>query len=439
MPLTLYRRHTRTCTKGYPQNYRVMFPTTKQLRAQDCQCPIAAEGRLGNEFVTNKSLRTPDWGEAQRTAKSWEEWGQTTQPEVEADLENITVGYAVESFLASVGPQGRNIEKNSLSQYNVLLNLRLLPYCNLKAYTLLREFDSLDTTTKFVESWVNLNPTKNRKTVPLPKEPVPLADSTKKSQLELLRIFLGYCERRGWLAFNQAKEIKISTKTQAKFGMEPYEEEWFFDEVSKFTDGHYRSGQENAIELRTFCLTMRHTGLRISEMVMCNDTSLVPRASGEGWAIKIFQKKTKEWVYIPIPAFVEAALRKLPIKGRREGKRYWFWTCVGMEKSAINNFYMRIMKIVKRVETDKTKGPFTHPVSPHTFRHTFSIRHLNAGTDIKQVSRWLGHKSVTVTEKHYSHAIHGTMVASEEAYDASMKRQGELEANRKRRQLAVLR
>src|SRR2546427_1799506 len=102
------------------------------------------------------------------------------------------------------------------------------------------------------------------------------------------------------------------------------------------------------------------------------------------------------------------------------GRRYWFWTCEGDDETARNNWYTKIQKIIKSVDKQK---PFLHSVSPHSFRHTFSISHLNAGTDIKFVSRWLGHKSVTITEKHYSHAIRGTMLASEEAYDASMERQ----------------
>ena len=439
MPLTLYRRHTKGCSQGYPQNQRVFFPATKALRSRDCQCPIAAEGKLSNTvFITNRSLQTNDWTEAQNTAGQWEKWGQPTKPEAE-DATNPTVLYAVTSFKASVGPTGRNIEPNSLGQYSVLLEQRLLPWCKLKGYEVLKEFESLDVCSKFVESWRNLNPTRNRKNVPPPQKPVPLADSTKKSQLELFRIFLQYCVGRDWLKHNKAKEIRIEIKTAAKFGMEPHEEEWFFDEVGKFTDGHYRTGQANAVELRTFCLTMRHTGLRISDTVALDDTALMTRASGDGWAIKVYQKKTKEWVYIPIPTFLEAALRKLPIKGQKGGKRFWFWTCAGTQKSAKNNFYMRIMKIVRRVEKSANKGRFAHAVTPHTFRHTFSISHLNAGTDIKIVSRWLGHKSVTVTEKHYAHAVHGTMLASDEAYDASMRRQEEMAAKRKRRQIAAVR
>lgn len=445
MPLTVYRRHTKTCTKGYPQNLRIQKSGNKTLRfvngqapavVKDCECPIAAEGVLTLEgYITNRSTRTNDWTEAQAIADQWEQWGSTMPPAIE-DPVNPTVQYAVESFMTSIGPQGKNIEDSSQRHYNVLLRKRLLPYCELKQYTLIREFDSLDVTTKFTESWVNLNPTKGKKNVLVPKTPVPLQDSSKKSQLELLRIFFEYCKERGWLDHNQAKKIKFSSKTEAKFGMEPHEEQWFFEEIERFTDGHYQTGQENALELKLFCLVMRHAGLRISDALMLNDTALVPRASGEGWAARIYQKKTKEWAYIPIPAFLEADLRRLPFKGEKEGKRYWFWTAEGKLKTAAGNAHRRVVKIVRRVE--KEHGPFAHTVTPHTFRHTFSIRHLNAGTGIKLVSRWLGHKSTAVTEKHYAHAIQSTLLASEEAYDLSLQRQDEQAARAKRARIAVV-
>jgi len=41
------------------------------------------------------------------------------------------------------------------------------------------------------------------------------------------------------------------------------------------------------------------------------------------------------------------------------------------------------------------------------------------------VSRWLGHATVAITEKHYGHANRATHIASEAAYDESMRRQAE--------------
>ena len=382
MALTLYRRHTIHCIKSYPQNLRIYFSSTKRERNKDCECPICGEGKLLNEGrVSNRSLKTTDWLAAQQIAYLWEEWGATTEPLPE----NPTVQYAVSSFLTSQGPQGRNVEKNTYHGFDVLLNQRLLPFA--KGFASIRVFDDLDVCTKFVESWVNL------------QVGGPLADSTKKTEVERLRFFLNYCLDRGWMEHNYAKKIKFTFQTEKKFGLSPEEERKLFAAIKNQ-------------DLRVFCLVMRHGGLRISDTTVLNNTQLVTRASGHGWALKLFQKKTKEWVYIPIPEHVADELRALPFVD----DMHWFWNGKDDPESVSDNWYAKLKTVVNKLN-------FNRPVSPHTLRHTFCISHLNAGTDIKFVSRWCGHKSTTVTEKHYAHAIHGTLVASDHAYDESMRRQ----------------
>ena len=94
--------------------------------------------------------------------------------------------------------------------------------------------------------------------------------------------------------------------------MEPDEEDRVFKAIEIFPDGRGGYGAYNASELRAFCLVMRYGGLRISDATTLNDTQLVERASGQGCALRVFQKKTQEWVYIPIPGFVEEELRGGP-------------------------------------------------------------------------------------------------------------------------------
>jgi integrase len=382
MTLTLYRRHTASCIKHYPQNLRVYYPATKRERTKDCECPIAAEGKLSDEGrITNRSLKTSNWLEAQETARTWEKWGATSEPLPK----DPTVQYAVSSFLTSQGPQGRNVEHNTYYGFDVLLNQRLIPFS--KGFAGIRAFDDLDVCTKFVESWVNLQAGGS------------LADSTKKTEVERLRFFLNYCKDRGWVKNNYAKKIKITFQTVKKFGLSPEEEKALFSAIK-------------TSQLRVFCLVMRHSGLRISDTTVLNSAQLVTRASGHGWALKLFQKKTKEWVYIPIPLDVAAELRALPFV---DGK-HWFWDGEEDTETVADCWYGRMKAVVSKLG-------FNRPVSPHTLRHTFCISHLNAGTDIKFVSRWCGHKSTAVTEKHYAHAVLGTLVASDQAYDESMRRQ----------------
>jgi len=177
-------------------------------------------------------------------------------------------------------------------------------------------------------------------------------------------------------------------------------------------------GQYNAVELAAFCRVMRFTGLRISDVTMLHEKQIVKRHGGEGWAIEAFQIKTNEWVRVPVPFSLVEQLRALQVKGRCAGKSYWFWSCNGELKTAITNWRDRVTRLLKLAQK---AGQFEHSSSPYTFRHTFAISHLNAGVDIKVVSRWLGHRSITTTEKHYSHAIRETHVTAERLYDESLK------------------
>jgi integrase/recombinase XerD len=43
----------------------------------------------------------------------------------------------------------------------------------------------------------------------------------------------------------------------------------------------------------------------------------------------------------------------------------------------------------------------------HRFRHTFAVDLLSKGVGIEDVSRLLGHKSIKITERHYSAWVKG--------------------------------
>ena len=344
-------------------------------------------------YITNKATGTTSWEDASKTVTEWDQWGDFLPPKPE-EKKDPDIPYAIESFLASMGPNGRNLDQTTVKKFEILLRQRLVPFAQHHGYGLIRNFEDLDAVTKFVESWRNLNPNRNKKVEgPLPLKP--LANSTKRADLERFRAFLRYCEERTWLMTNQAKKLHFKSKVEKKFGFEPDEEARVFQAIGLVDDGRGRTGQYNAQELRVFSLVMRHAGLRISDATTLNDKQLVKRQSGNGWAFRVYQQKTEEWVYVPIPDFVEQELRGLQLKGHRDGRSYWFWTCEGAVDTAITNWRERVSRLLALAEREQK---FLHPATPHTFRHTFSIRHLNAGTDIKFVSRWLGHASILTTE-----------------------------------------
>ncbi|MGA8598379.1 MAG: tyrosine-type recombinase/integrase [Bryobacteraceae bacterium] len=337
---------------------------------------------------------------------------------MEVPQQNPTIAYVVESFLASIGPMGTNVEQSTRRKFEVFINGRLLPFASHQGYSFIRQLDHLDTISKFVESWRNLNPHRNRKG--LPDKKLPLAPASRRAELERLRYFLRYCVDRDWISRNHAAKIKASSTIAKKFGLEPDEERRVWRAIDFVKDGNGRTGQYNARELGIFCKVMRYAGLRISDTTLLNDQQVVRRKSGKGWAIQLIQIKTDDLVTVPVPAELVDDLRRLEFKGSGDGKKFWFWSGIGQPDTAITNWRERVSRLLVLAQGERK---FTHPATPHSFRHTFAISHLNAGVDIKVVSRWLGHRSIVTTEKHYSHAIRGTHVAAEEAYDASLLRQ----------------
>jgi len=84
----------------------------------------------------------------------------------------------------------------------------------------------------------------------------------------------------------------------------------------------------------------------VGDATTLNDSQLVPRQSGTGWALRVFQQKTEDWVYVPIPDFVEAELRRLKFKGKQDGCNYWFWTCEGALDTATTNWRERVSRLL---------------------------------------------------------------------------------------------
>ncbi len=63
-------------------------------------------------------------------------------------------------------------------------------------------------------------------------------------------------------------------------------------------------------------------------------------------------------------------------------------------------------------------------ITPHTLRHTFGTRWLQAGGDIYKLSKILGHSSVAVTEAHYAHLLKEDLVAASAQVKIPVGRRG---------------
>jgi integrase len=438
-----FRRHLASgCTCNYDRSVESCIEPTPGSRtykkdlAADCECPIVVGGYLRSEVNADgsqKRLRyistgATDWKTANRVRDQWLEWGRITPPAGVIGLakQNVTVKDAVERFLKYQGEAGKNLDKDTIRKFEVLLNQRLLPFCESRGIVAVKAFDDKPVCEDFFLSWKNLNPHENKKG--LEWVDLPLADSTKTNELTGFRTFLRYCVESKWLIENQAKKLKVrKVRTARKHGLTIEEFKRVLDTIEIYPDCHGKLGQVNAQRLNAFVYAMRYGGLRISDATALHSSQLVRRTSGTGWSLHIIfyassatekgMEKTGSDVYIPIPDFVADTLHKLPFRCNRDGAQYWFWNGAGTLDTATKTWRRTLDNLFLLTQAGR---PFRHSASSHVLRHTFAITALNEGTPIEWVSKWLGHASIKITQEHYGHANQDTMRRSEDAYDEMM-------------------
>ena len=415
--LKIYRRHASYCTrypdlKNKPDTYR---PVTKKDEKLDrCACPIWCRGYLGQEtkLVRGKrkarrifaSLDTDDWTAAeQQVARLYERGSLPSVVPAASAIDNraVTVRRAAERYLQSRKDGSLNpIEQDTYDHYASLINQRLIPFCDEKGIVYIRDFENKDVCSQFTESWRQLR----RNTGEL------LAMTTRKTELERFRTFLRECVENEWMAKNGAEKIKFKNQKTAneeeRYGLELEE----YEQMMAAPDSADLTAQQNQ-ETRTVTELMRWTGMRISDAHKFADSEIIGNQKGNGWNADFIQKKTKRRCVSPLPGHVVEMLHALP--GQMKGGKKYFFTCT------YTALRMRVDTLAERAQKDK---PFTHAFSPHCLRHTFAIQHINVGTDVKLISKWLGHESVAVTLEHYGNWIKETQKLAEEvSRDANAK------------------
>ncbi|MBN1621437.1 MAG: site-specific integrase [Endomicrobiales bacterium] len=127
-----------------------------------------------------------------------------------------------------------------------------------------------------------------------------------------------------------------------------------------------------------------HTGMRLGELcsVRWEDITLSIKD------IFIPKSKSGKSRHIPMSEMLHDMLKKLYAE-RKSDKDFVFGTLYP------NYVYQRFVKACKKLGIKNMRW--------HDLRHTFASQLVMKGVNIFQVSRWLGHSSVTTTEKYYAH------------------------------------
>jgi integrase len=78
----------------------------------------------------------------------------------------------------------------------------------------------------------------------------------------------------------------------------------------------------------------------------------------------------------------------------RTNPKYFFWTGDSTVKHAGEYWRRRLFKIFKKAIIVNGHS--------HRFHNTYAVDLLQAGVSMENVSTLLGHKSIRITERHYS-------------------------------------
>jgi integrase/recombinase XerD len=167
-------------------------------------------------------------------------------------------------------------------------------------------------------------------------------------------------------------------------------------------------------KVRTLIQLMRWSGLAIRDASLLKREDLVHK----GDSFKIMRERTKTGtpLFIPIPPDIGREVLTVA----NGNPMYVFWdrqTAESSEVHASDNW----SKAVSRVFDDAGIVCDGHMVS-HRLRDTFAVDLLQKGVPLEHVSKLLGHKSVTTTERHYARWVKGRQDLLERVVSATWKK-----------------
>jgi site-specific recombinase XerD len=335
--LKLYRRHLDTC------KHKI-----KGSKYAKCPCPIWVDG-MHEGKRSRYSLDTLNWEEASRTLLEL-----TTG----TDKKECSVVDAATDYLKDC--QRRDLKASGIKKYRELLD-QLKVFCAGRAISTVRALD-LATVKTFINGWQDSNLVQGKK-------------------IERLRTIFRYYLEMGWCDGNPAvviKKPKVTSPPVRPFTAEQVEA--ILAAIGEYpTKNTY--GHDNRARILAFVLTLRYTGLRMSDVVKLSKIQI---AKGR---VLLYTTKTGAPIYLPLPKRLLDALKAIESESP-----YYFWTGKNGMKAPLNTWGFAFKKLLGLA---KVKG------HPHMYRHTMAIELLEKGITVEQVAAILGN-SPAIVYKHYA-------------------------------------
>ena len=217
-----------------------------------------------------------------------------TWNQADAKSSSVQIDTATEKFIADA--EARGLHESTVYKYKLLFK-QLTAFAVLQGIRFISEFD-VDALTTYRSAW-KLGPRSSCK------------------QLERLRAFFRFCERRKWISENPAQGLKppkVSLCPTLPFAHD--EMVRIIAATNQYIEQTSANGKDNGRRLPAMILLMRYSGMRIGDTVNLT----VDRLSGN--RLFLYTAKTGVPVFTVLPDFVVEALEKTP----RVSVTRYFWS-----------------------------------------------------------------------------------------------------------------
>lgn len=281
--------------------------------------------------------------------------------------EPVTIEQATAAFLAD--KTGAQSADNTISKYKLTLS-RLQDFCSAQGLFFVREV-TLDHLSTWRASWSRYYG----------------SSFALRNNQSRVRAFFRYCENARWISFNPARALSAIKIRDEDYEVNPFTEAQVNKTISAVSkcDDLSKINQER---VRLVMLLQRWSGLSLVDASCLSRDELV-RTSGK-YCIDTRRRKTSTRVNVPVPDWLGRELSRYGNKN----EPHFFWTGASTPKSASGVYDKLYRKVFQKAGIEDG--------SSHRFRHRFAVALLEAGVDIRIVSRCLGHKNLASTERFYA-------------------------------------
>jgi integrase/recombinase XerD len=308
---------------------------------------------------------TRSWAEAEQVKRDIEDQltGKPVASKTQNDAKNLRA--AIEVFVADKRVQG--VTQDVVAKYERELG-RLATYCEGRGvYTV--QGVTRELLTRFASTWEARYP----------------STQTRSVVRTRCRGFLRYCYEAQWLPRVPVLP-KITVDESPTLPLDADEYARLLKAADKF------KAPPPPAHVRALVQLMRWSGLSIRDALTVRTDRIVQ--SGERYSVVTVRQKTGTDVSVVLPPSVAKEILRVA------GKDYVFWDG---EKDIVKSWTKYVMAPLFKAAKIKRGGN----MMSHRLRDTFACDLLEKGVSLQDVSKLLGHKSIKVTEKHYSKWVKG--------------------------------